>query len=225
MFFIPLLCDILCPMNIEMDTLKAFTKAFALGLAIAAPLGPIGLLCIQRTMISGFRSGLSTGLGAATADALYMLLAASGIYALVNFLSLNASWFRLAGGVMLVIIGALAAAKRSVAAVDLSTPKSKAYAKDFISAFLLTLSNPFTLAAFTGVFAGLTLTRAEAAPYVTGVFSGSLFWWLFLALNLKFLQGKLAGFHLFLINMVSGFTILAFGIIFIIQSLAKILAG
>ena len=208
----------------EIETLKSFTKAFMLGLAIAAPLGPVGLLCIQRTMISGFRSGLSTGLGAATADAIYMFIAASGIYSLMNFLSLNAVWFRLAGGVMLLVLGVLAASKKSVTAVDLSTPKTSDYAKDYVSALALTLSNPFTIAAFAAVFAGLSLTGAQAVPYVAGVFSGSLFWWLFLSLNLKFLQGKLAGFHLFLINMVSGFTIIAFGIIFIIQSVSSLYA-
>ncbi len=223
MFFIPLFCDILCPMNIEIETLKAFTKAFALGLAIAAPLGPIGLLCIQRTVTSGFRSGFMTGLGAASADALYMFAAASGMYAVINFISFNASWLKLAGGIALIIIGGLSAAKKSVTAIDISQPRTREYAKDYVSAFLLTLANPFTLVSFTAVFAGLSLIKTEAAPYVIGVFFGSLFWWLFLSLNLKFLQGRLAGFHLFLVNILSGFVILAFGLIFTIQSLASLL--
>lgn len=219
MFFIPLFYDILCPMNTEIETLKSFTKAFALGFAITAPLGASGLLCIQRTMISGFRSGFFTALGAASAGGLYILAAAAGIYAVINFTALNPAWFKLAGGATLIVLGVLAASKKSVTAVDLSLPKTSEYTKDYVSAFFLALAGPLTLISFVAVFTGLTPAKTNALPYIAGVFSGSLFWWLFLALNLKFLQDKLAGFHIFLVNMLSGFTILAFGIIFIIQSL------
>ena len=193
-----------------------FLKGFIIGFSIAAPVGPIGILCIQRTLSGGNVQGLVTGLGAATADALYGFIAAFGLTFISNFLVDQSNWFRIIGGLFLCYLGMRAFLRKpqeQTAAVANSTNLS-AYG----TTFFLTLTNPMTILFFAGVFAGLGIVSesihyASAGLMVIGVFIGSGAWWLLLSGATGIFRNKISEGKLALVNKFSGLIILAFGVV------------
>ena len=189
-------------------------KGLAVGVSIAAPVGPIGLLCIRRSLEQGRTVGLATGLGAATADALYGCIAAFGLTAISGFLVAEASWLRLGGGAALCWLGARtflsAPAQREAQAA------SDGLASAYFSTLLLTLANPMTILSFVAVFAGLGLGAAPgyapAAALVAGVFLGSGLWWLALSAGVARMRHRVSDGWMRAINRLSGVLIVAFGL-------------
>jgi threonine/homoserine/homoserine lactone efflux protein len=145
-----------------------FLHSLILGFSIAAPVGPIGVLCIERTRRAGRVAGLTTGLGAATADAVYGAVAAGGLTALTAALTGAGMWLRPVGGAYLVWMGV-----RTLRAPAAGLP---AAADGFAATFLLTLTNPMTILSFAALF-GTLGALASPLPVVTGVFAGSMLWW------------------------------------------------
>jgi threonine/homoserine/homoserine lactone efflux protein len=191
-------------------------------LSIAVPVGPIGVLCIRRTLAEGRLRGLVTGLGAATGDATYGGVAAFGLSIVTNFLVGQQTWLRLIGGAFLVYLGAKTFMSRP--------PERAAEAKgggiltNYISTLLLTVTNPLTILMITAVFAGfgVALTRFDQAAIVTmGVFLGSASWWIVLTLIVGLLRGRFDARWLRAVNMISGLVIAGFGI----YSIAYLLVG
>src|SRR3972149_1732210 len=164
--------------------LPFFLKGCIIGFSIAAPVGPIGVLCIKRTLHAGRLAGLFSGLGAALADAFYGMIAAFGLSALAELLLAAQWWLRLLGGLFLLYLSIK---------IFLEKPKSidsdvneRRFVKDFTSTFALTLTNPMTIFSFMAVFAGLGLGSEsknfqDAFLLVLGVFIGSGCWWLLLS--------------------------------------------
>jgi threonine/homoserine/homoserine lactone efflux protein len=190
-------------------------KGFVIGLSIAAPVGPIGILCIQRTLSSGNVQGLVTGLGAATADALYGFIAAFGLTFISNFLVDQSIWFRLIGGLFLCYLG-IRAFLRKFQAQTVSVAKIS-HLSAYGTTFFLTLTNPMTILFFAGIFAGLGIVSeaihyASAGLMVIGVFTGSAAWWLFLSSATGIFRNKISEGKLALVNKFSGVVILAFGV-------------
>jgi threonine/homoserine/homoserine lactone efflux protein len=198
-----------------------FIKGFIIGFSIAAPVGPIGILCIQRTLSGGNVQGLVTGLGAATADALYGFIAAFGLTFISNFLVDQSIWFRLIGGLFLCYLGIrtfLRKPQEQTVSVANSTNLS-AYG----TTFFLTLTNPMTILFFAGIFAGLgvvsqSIHYASAGLMVIGVFTGSAAWWLLLSGATGIFRNKINESKLALVNKISGFVILAFGMAAILST-------
>lgn len=163
-----------------------FFKAFVIGLSIAAPVGPIGVLCIRRTLVFGRRIGFVSGLGAATADAFYGAVAAFGLTVLFRFFMQNARPLHLIGGAVLLLIGLRTMlARRDVAVTADAPPRSSGLLPAYASTFFLTITNPMTIISFAAVFAVIApaggLDYGSAAVTVAGVFLGSAAWWLFLS--------------------------------------------
>jgi threonine/homoserine/homoserine lactone efflux protein len=160
-----------------------FVKGLFFGFSIAAPVGPIGILCIRRSMAGGWAAGLTTGLGAATADALYGCVAGFGLSAVSGLLVSQRAWMQLAGGLFLCWLGIRTLASAST---HKTVGESRAaVAAGYLSALLLTLTNPMTILAFAAVFAAMGLGSVAAgrlaAPWlVSGVFCGSMAWWIVL---------------------------------------------
>jgi threonine/homoserine/homoserine lactone efflux protein len=190
-----------------------FAKAVVIGFAIAAPVGPIGLLCIQRTLRGGRVMGLASGLGAAAADGVYGALAGFGVGAIAQSLLAQAFWLGVAGGALLVALGA-AAMRRPSAEAAANHAGSRAAA--FASTFVLTLANPMTILSFAGVFASLgavaTATTGAAVEVVAGVFLGSAAWWLLLAGAVGSLRAHIGPAALRAINRVAGGVVILFGL-------------
>lgn len=159
-------------------------KGTVIGFAIAAPVGPIGVLCIRRTFAEGHASGLATGLGAATADAFYGAVAAFGLTAISNFLLAFQTELRLFGGLFLCALGAKTFFARPAGTA--ARMAGRGLAQSYGSAVVLTVTNPATIISFVAVFAGAGLGQAryqmtDAGAMVAGVFLGSATWWLILS--------------------------------------------
>ena len=154
-----------------------------LGFAIAAPVGPIGLLCIRRSLQHGRGAGFITGMGAAVADTIYGAIAGFGLTGIANFLAAQRHLLGLAGSALLVVIGIQLL--RTRAAPDHEAVAPARIHSAFLGALFLTLTNPMTIIAFTAAFTGLRLVTAHdhvaAAILVAGVFLGSAAWWLLLS--------------------------------------------
>ena len=191
-------------------------KGIVLGFSIAAPVGPIGILCIRRTLDGGMSQGLISGVGAATADAIYGLIAACGITAVGSFLTAHDHWLRLGGGLFLLFLGFSIFRSRPSSANTESVQITGRFAA-FASTFGLTLTNPMTILSFAAVFAGLGAGNSGSgwlgsSLLVLGVFSGSLLWWLFLSLAVGQLRARLNFSRLVWINRLSGIMLCAFGL-------------
>ena len=190
-------------------------KGIILGFSIAAPVGPIGILCIRRTLQFGRFSGLFSGLGAAAADVIYAVVAAFGLTFISNMLMAGQFWLRLIGGLFLLYLGW----KTFFAKVSDRTKEvaHTSLAGDFISTFFLTITNPMTILSFLAVFAGLGLssmnsTYLEALFLVFGVFLGSTAWWLILSEGVTLFRKKVSEKIMKWINYFAGAIIIAFGI-------------
>jgi len=193
--------------------LSVFWKGALLGFSIAAPVGPIGVLCIRRSLGAGFLAGFVSGLGAATADALYGAAAGLGLAAVSTMLVAARGWFRLIGGLLLLALGARTFFTAPAEARATSVPRpSRGLLHQYASTFVLTVTNPATILSFTAAFGALGLaTRLAAATLVAGVFLGSAAWWLLLAGATSRLRGRLPPAALIWINRASGLVIGGFG--------------
>ncbi len=205
-------------MTINRPSSLMFTQGFLFGLAIAAPVGPIGLLCIQRSLNHGRFAGFISGLGAATADALYGSMAAFGLSMVTGFLLAQQEWLQLGGGLFIVYLGlrTLLAQRTLLFQRDARPDEQTKLAGMYTSTLLLTLSNPVTILSFTAVFAGFGLgsgaqSPGGAAALVLGVFTGSALWWFTLSALVGLLRGRLQAPALRLINRTAGVMLLLFG--------------
>ncbi|HUP92188.1 MAG TPA: LysE family transporter [Solimonas sp.] len=189
-------------------------KGLAIGLSIAAPVGPIGLLTIRRTLAQGWRCGFATGLGAAVADAAYGAVAAFGLTAVASLLAAQQFWLRLVGGVFLLWLG-LRTFRAAPASDAAPAGVGGGVAAAFASALFLTLTNPMTIMSFIAVFAGLGLGAAahpaDAALTVLGVFAGSALWWLVLSSAVVALRERVTPARMRWVNRLSGALLLGFG--------------
>ena len=194
--------------------LHLFVKGLILGFAIAAPVGPIGVLCIRRSLAEGQRAGFATGLGAATADALYGCVAAFGLTAVSAFLVQQRFWLGLVGGVFLCYLGIRTFLASP--AENAEVPVRGSLIGAYLSTFALTITNPMTILSFVAVFAGLGLVGStsyvDACGLVAGVFIGSGLWWLLLSSGAAMLRGKVGPSLMAIVNRVSGVIIFALGV-------------
>lgn len=195
-------------------------KGLIIGFSIAAPVGPIGLLCINNTMYKGKLSGFLSGMGAACADMLYGCIAAFGLTAISNLLIKEVYLIKLFGGLFLCYLGIkIFFSKKSSTTLE---SKSKSLLGDYSSTFLLTITNPMTILSFTAVFAGLGIISSNrsilnSTLLVLGVFMGSALWWLILSYGMDFVNKKTKNDILPFISKASGLIILCFGIFAIIS--------
>jgi threonine/homoserine/homoserine lactone efflux protein len=189
-------------------------KGMAIGFAIAAPVGPIGVLCIRRSLAEGRQVGLATGLGAATADAAYGAVAGFGLTTVSGFLVGQRWWLNFLGGLFLCYLGV-----RTFLSKPAERPaevQGGGLLSAYVSTFFLTVTNPMTILSFAGVFAGFGLGAVPdyraATVLVTGVFIGSALWWLLLSSGVALFRSNIGLTWLRAVNRLSGGIIFAFGI-------------
>lgn len=197
-----------------------FIKGMIIGFSIAAPVGPIGVLCIRRTLADGRLAGLAAGLGAATADACYGCLSGFGLTFVTGALTAHQGWLQPLGGAVLCWLGWRTV--RAHPATQAAVSRGRGLAGAYASTFLLTLTNPMTILAFTAIFAGLGLggdgSRWAAGWLIAGVFTGSSFWWLLLSGAVGLLRARVGEREMQWINRVSGAVIIVFGILALLHA-------
>jgi len=194
-----------------------FFRGLLIGLSIAAPVGPIGVLCIRRTLAEGLAAGLVSGLGAATADALYGFIAAFGLTFISGFLIRQEMWLRLVGGLFLCYLGVKTLLAKPAGPAQPTSTGGRGLLAAYTSTLFLTLTNPVTILFFAAIFAGLGAagasgSYASAAILVAGVFAGSALWWLTLSGLVSLFRNRFDARAMRWVNRLSGLVILGFGL-------------
>lgn len=204
-------------------TVPPLIQGSLIGLSIAAPVGPIGVLCIRRSLAEGWGIGLATGLGAAVADSLYGSVAAFGLSAVTQFLAEHGFVIGLIGGLFLCLLGIQTWRSTPADRAALASGRSSVAAA-FGTTVLLTLANPATLLSFTALCAGFgigTTIRGDGIPlWITGVFLGSAAWWLFLSGTAARLRHTLSATWMKAINRLSGAMMVVWGIAAVLRALS-----
>ena len=186
--------------------LLALIKGVFVGIVIALPVGPVGVLCVRRTIFEGPTFGFVSGMGAAIADTIFGVIAGAGLTVLRDFLLAYQNWFGVVGGVFLLYLGfhALWWPPTDHETRPLSDERR---VRVFFSTFVLAVTNPVTILAFTAIFAQVGMADAGLfgiTALVIGVFVGSLLWWLGLSFGLFWVQRLSGAIHLEWLNRISG---------------------
>jgi threonine/homoserine/homoserine lactone efflux protein len=178
-----------------------------IGFSLAAPIGPVGILCIRRTLEHGARYGLVTGVSAACCDMVYSMVAAFGLTLVSDFIALEQSWIRLVGGIILLVIGYGVFRAYPLAEKAVKAPRGRTWT--FFSTALLVFTNPLTFFAFAAAFAVIGVKNIVGHPVaglmlVAGVMIGSLTWFVLLAGLVHFFKGSVMRVGLTPLNRVAG---------------------
>jgi len=201
-----------------------FAQGMLVGITLAAPVGPIALVCIQRALAAGRWHGMASGLGVATADAFYAAITVFGITLLSGFL-LEWQWiFRVAGGIVLLGVGCWIF--RAVPPEVPGSADGNSYTKDFAATLALTLANLLTIVFFVALLPGFGIVFSggsfvPAAVFVLGLFAGEMVWWVAISWLLGSLHTSLTPARLTLINRFAGLLIIAFGIALILSAVIR----
>jgi len=197
-----------------------WAQGAAIGFAVAAPVGPIGMLCIKTTLEKGRLAGFCAGLGAAVADTIFAAVGALAISLVGNFLSMEQNWFKLGAGIFLIAFG-LYLARKPALVPENGEAVPPGLLAEFTVTMLLTLANPSTILSFAAVFAGVTAGGGyalETMPaLILGVFIGAAAWWLTLGQIVGLIRHKISQRGLILINRGAGLALIAFGIFNFVQ--------
>ena len=199
-----------------MIDISVFFRGLIIGFSIAAPVGPIGVLCIRRTLAEGRLAGFLSGMGAASADMFYGAVAAFGLTAVQNLLIGQSNWLRIVGGIFLLYLGVKTFISKPSNEAAKSTRGGLFGA--YLTTFFLTITNPITILSFLAIFAGLRLGETNgnylsASVMVLGVFLGSAAWWLMLSTGVSLLREKFTPALLTWVNRLAGVIILTFGLV------------
>lgn len=195
--------------------LNPFLRGIAIGFWFAAPVGPIGLLCIRRTLSRGTLGGLFVGLSGAAADVVYALVAQFSVSLVLTFIETNEASIRIIGGFLLIIMGVVTA--RTHPHAEMQTSSTSGHVKDFVSTFILALTNPMILFAFIAAFSSfgpklLGGSRLGSTLLVTGAFVGSILWFGFLTGVSRMFKASVTTNGLIVINRVVGALLVIFGL-------------
>jgi threonine/homoserine/homoserine lactone efflux protein len=215
-----------------MSTASLFVTSAGVGLAIAAPVGPMGMLCIRRTLTGGPRAGLAIGFGIATGDAVYGLIAALGLVGISQFMLAYDRPLHLVAGLFLIYLGVRTLLQKAPA--DAANGNSDGNGKlaqvgragalrAYASSLLLTLTNPQTVIMFAALFTTLAprgaFSSSIALTTVGGVFCGSIAWWCFLVTVVSLARHAIGSKLRVAIDRIVGITLAAFGIVEIRRAL------
>jgi threonine/homoserine/homoserine lactone efflux protein len=199
-------------------------KGLVLGFVSSIPLGPIGVICIQRTLGKGRWSGFVSGLGAATVDTFMAIIAGLGLSFVIKFITENKIYFQVIGGFLVVIIGMQIFFKSPVKQVRERRLKKNNMWTDYFSVLGLTLSNPLAIFIFIAVFAGLNLVNGSQNFFFhltifVGIFCGAALWWFLLSSLVSTYRSKFRLKNLWWLNKITGLIIFLFGIAALISVL------
>ncbi|MBK7455684.1 MAG: LysE family transporter [Anaerolineales bacterium] len=192
------------------ENLSLFLRGLLIGISIAAPVGPIGILCIRRTLAEGKLKGFLSGMGAASADMAYGSIAAFGLTVITNVLMDNTFWFHLIGGFFLIYLGVKTFLEKP--ANHAAQTSQSGYFGAYISTFLLTITNLMTIFHLPRSLRTISLgSTGSPILLVAGVFAGSAAWWLALSFGVSLMRDHITQNLMLWINRASGLIIFTFG--------------
>ena len=197
-------------------------KGILLGLVVSIPLGPVGALCIQRTITKGFRSGMLGGLGAACADTVYAVIAGFGVSVVVDLLLKIKKWIQIAGSIVFMVLAYKVFYTNPAIQVRKNRHQKHHPFEDFATTFLLTFSNPTPVFVFMAAFAGFIVSDqihySDIILSIIGVFIGCLAWWVTLVSIVNMFRHKIRLRHLLWVNKITGVVVFLFAIALFIQA-------
>ena len=205
--------------------LESILKGIIVGAGASIPLGPIGVMCIQKTLSKGRASGYLTGAGASVADSFYALLAILGLAVVKSFLSHNQPIVMLIGGFIVAVIGFKIFQTNPIKQIRMRVYGDKKLLGDFFASFIMTVTNPGALFLIIGLFAfaGMNVdehsSMATILSAVAGVFIGANLWWITLCTSINIFRNKLRLRQLMLINRISGIIIMIIGLFSVVKSI------
>lgn len=208
-----------------------FIKAILIGLAASIPLGPLGIMCIQKTLSKGRWSGFSVGLGSSVVDTFFSAIALFSVTFISDFLDRNREWVMLLGGVIILLIGLSIAMKNPIRELGPSRnglPRA-GHVQDFLRGFLMTISNPGALVLLMGLFAFFGLDMNEGyqscavSIVLSGIFLGTASWWFLLSSGISLFRTRFRLRQMLIINRISGSVIAVIGLASAAESLARML--
>ncbi len=204
--------------------IEILIKGFVLGFVLSIPLGPIGVICIQRTLSKGRWSGFISGLGASSADTLLAIIAGMGLSFIINFIKLYSDIFKFFGGIIVIIIGFQIFFKSPVRQFRNSKLKKSSLHTDYLSVLALTFSNPLAIFLFIAIFAGLNIVDGNHDLFFnitifTGIFLGASTWWFTLTSFVNIYRAKFRLKNLWWLNKITGILIAVFGLAALISIL------
>jgi threonine/homoserine/homoserine lactone efflux protein len=197
-------------------------KGILMGLLVSVPPGPVGVMCIKRTMTRGIRSGVVSGIGAASADTLYALIAGLGLSYVINFIQKEQFWIQLVGSIIIMIIAVkLFYTNPAVEFRNSRTRRSKPM-EEFISIFLVTLSNPMVVFIFIAMFAGFNMLGENTNPFIAlflvgGVFSGAMLWWFVLSIIVDRFRNRIRLKNIWWMNKILGLIVFICGLVIVLK--------
>ena len=204
-----------------------FLRGMIVGLLMAAPIGAVGAMCIKRALSDGWRRALAVGLGSATVDTLFGMVAGLGLTFIATFVSDHQTEIGVVGGAIVIIIGI------ATYLSPIKTEETKALSghkrRDFAAAFMLSIANPATLLGAVALFAALGQVDPEVAPQsavvlISGVFCGSMAWWIFLTGMARQFRHRFVPERLSRLNKIEGAIIIVIGVILVAAVLTKAVA-
>ncbi|MCU4157339.1 LysE family transporter [Carboxylicivirga sp. A043] len=184
-----------------------------IGISASIPLGPIGVLVVQRTLNKGHLSGFVSGLGAALSDTIYAIIAGFSLSFIVGFIESQLLWIQIFGALILIALGLKIFTTNPAIQLRKQKKKSSSLLQDFFSTFALTIANPLAVFLFMAFFASFRVVGAEKTGIdnlllIGGVFTGAATWWLILSSLVNLFRSKINLRRLFWINKIAGSTII-----------------
>lgn len=164
-------------------SLHLLIEGIIIGVAVSIPLGPLGILCIKRTVNKNWKSGFISGLGVATSDTLYAIVAGFSLTIIIDFLRQYEAYFKILGTVMVVLLGLYIFLSNPAKEIQKFRRKGNSYIQDYLTAVLLTLTNPLAIFVFLAIFTSYSIVLRMSHPVdafliVAGIFTGASSWWL-----------------------------------------------
>jgi len=196
-------------------------NGIVVGLLASVPLGPAGILCIQRTLSKGHKAGFISGLGAASSDTLFASIAFFSLSLVVGFIEAHLNVIKAAGGICISVIGIIIYTKNPVIQMRRNRTGQSNLWRDYLSAWLVAFANPAILLIFIALFAAVNLSAAAASPInalvmLAGVFAGGALWWFTLTFVVNLFRKNFRPKHLLWLNRIAGAVILTLGLLIIL---------
>lgn len=209
--------------------IEELVKGIIVGLGASIPLGPIGILCIQRTLSKGKWSGFATGMGAAISDIIFSAIALLGLAFVNDFLTTYREWVMLFGGAIVAGFGLKIFITNPIKQIKRVQEGNHQYIQDFASSFIMTITNPGAIFLIIGMFAFIGIDSGSyefglvLAPALLGVFIGTLGWWFTLSTVINIFRNKFRLKQLLITNWIAGTIIMAIGIVSLFEGLIQII--